>query len=349
MPNTGHYWRPREIENLRQAFLRENLSSTVSEFCRNWGKQYGFGMEAARAQLNRLKNEGKLGKDYIPESTYPVYDLPLEMVGDALIMGDMELPYHNARFINQCLELAQKWEIKQAILAGDVLHFDSLSHFNPNWAKESTGGLTAGAEKKLMDLTMTLPKNQQQKVIDTIVEIGEIEQKDGISDELRIARNVLGQLEKQFERIDYVLGNHDSRLLNTLQTVMFPSELLKLLCLEEPRWRISPFYFSILKSGGQTYQIEHPRNAAKGMARKLASKYHQHILAFHSHHFALNTDPSGEYLCAEVGCCVDEARLPYCAQRHNTSDQHLLGAAIVRDGYLWLLNKFTDWGRIMNL
>ena len=50
----------------------------------------------------------------------------------------------------------------------------------------------------------------------------------------------------------------------------------------------------------------------------------------------------------QIGCCVDERRLSYAAQRHNTGDAHALGAAIIRGGYVTVLTEhWTDWERLM--
>jgi len=50
-----------------------------------------------------------------------------------------------------------------------------------------------------------------------------------------------------------------------------------------------------------------------------------------------------------MGHVVDEERLAYCAQRDARRNSHKLGAVIVRDGYIWLLNEHVDWGRLRNL
>ena len=63
----------------------------------------------------------------ITESPYPKYDEPLVMEGDALILPDAEFPFHNSEFLNRVLDLSQAWNIRQCIVAGDLLHFDSIS------------------------------------------------------------------------------------------------------------------------------------------------------------------------------------------------------------------------------
>ena len=278
----------------------------------------------------------------ITESPYPRYDEPLIMEGDALILPDIELPFHHAEFLNRCLKLAEAWNIKQVILAGDVLHFDSLSGWEPNWTAPNTGGLTAEAEVKLSQFARTLPAKKQGEFFGIIGDLGQRNEQDGASTELAIARRELRRLAEQFDKVDMILGNHCGRLLRSLQTALDPGELLRLLEAGD-KWRIAPYYFEYLDTIQGRYQIEHPKNSAKFSASKLASKYLCHILQAHGHQLNFTFDPSGKYYAIEMGCCVDEMRLCYVAQRHNTSPTHILGAVIVKKGYPYLLHQYTNW------
>uniref|UniRef100_A0A6H1ZB55 Calcineurin-like phosphoesterase domain-containing protein n=1 Tax=viral metagenome TaxID=1070528 RepID=A0A6H1ZB55_9ZZZZ len=345
MPNRGDPWTEQDIKALKEAYKKREVFESDNAWAVRYGRGIGRSTESVRSQARKLILMDKMGKGRVPTSNYPVYDKPLEMEGDAIVLGDLEFPYHHAEFLNRCLHLAETWGIKQAILAGDVLHFDSLSSFNPNWKKPASNGLTETAERKLMDIAATLPKNKQQAMIDAIVELGQAEESDGVSSELDIARRALKALAVQFDRIDYVIGNHDSRLLNTLQTALDPEELLRLLTTDR-RWRIAPFYYSILHSGGNTFQIEHPRNTAKYSAWKLVAKFGCSIIMAHNHHLNFTFDLSGRYYAIECGVCCDESRMPYVAQRHNISPQHILGAVIVRNGYPHLLHKYTQWSEM---
>ena len=282
----------------------------------------------------------------IHESTYPVYDAPLVMEGDALILPDIEFPFHHAEFLNFCLALAKKWNIRQAILAGDVLHFDSLSGWEPSWTSPNTGGLTADAEAALMDFAKTLPTKRQGEMMGLLGDLGQRSEQDGASTELSIARRELKRMEKQFDKIDMILGNHEGRLLRALQTALNPDELLRLLETGD-KWRIAPYYFEYLDTKQGRYQIEHPKSASATTAAVLASKYQCHVLMGHSHHFSITTDVSGQFFAAEIGCCVDEDRLPYASQRHTRTPAHSLGAAIIRNGYPTILTRFSDWERLM--
>jgi hypothetical protein len=163
---------------------------------------------------------------------------------------------------------------------------------------------------------------------------------------LKEAGKVLARLAEQFDNIDWVLGNHEGRTLRVFETALTPNILLDLVHIpdgQRPKWRIAPYYYSILYSRESKYIVEHPKNAAKFSASKLASKYLANIIMGHSHHLNFTYDPSGKYYAIECGTCVDENRLAYVSQRHNISPAHCLGAVIVKDGYPHLLNKNTPW------
>ena len=69
----------------------------------------------------------------------------------------------------------------------------------------------------------------------------------------------------------------------------------------------------------------------------------------HSHLLRQDYDISGKFHACQIGHCVDEERLAYASQRSTTRDAHLLGAAIVRDGYLLVLDEKVDWERMKKL
>ena len=306
----------------------------------------GVSVEAARVKVGEMRRAGRLGA--VAQSPYPVYDAPLEMEGDALILPDVEAPFHHADFVNRCLDLASAWGIPGVILAGDALHFDNLSGWEPNWTPPQTGGLTADAEAQLLALADNMPAAHAAKLRERVAAIGQRQAADGLGTELAIARQLLHRLADQFERADFVMGNHEGRLLRALQTTLAPADLAALLQLGD-KWRVAPYYYSVLTSAGERFQIEHPKNSAKYSAAKLAGKYACHVIMAHNHHLVYQFDPSNRYYAIEAGHCVDESRLPYTAQRHNTGPSHSLGAVIVRAGIPWLLHPRVDWRRLATM
>ncbi len=339
--NTGRYWRDEELRTLTTDYKQKPPQISDSTWCHVWGQKHGgFSTEAVRSQLKRTGG-------VIQQSPYPVYNAPLVMEGDALILPDIEFPFHDAEFLNKCLALAAKWNIKQAILAGDVLHFDSLSGWEPNWTAPNTGGSTMEAEVELMAwCSQGLSPKKKQEFYQLIGDLGQRSEQDGVSTEMGVARRELRRLAEQFDQVHYILGNHEGRLLRAMQTAMDPQELLRLLEMGD-KWKVSCYYFSYLDTPQGRYQIEHPKSAAATTAAVLAAKFGCSVLMGHSHHLSMTTDVSGRYFAAEIGCMVDENRLPYASQRHTRAPAHSLGAAIVKNGFPTILSKFTDWDSLL--
>lgn len=339
-PSVRREW---SIDETQKAIGWHELDYSYDQIAKLLGRTH----ESVRQKLKRIRFDiDHRGRDTIPESRYQRYDDPLVMEGDAIVLPDIELPFHNADFFNRVLDLADEWGIRKAIVAGDLLHFDSLSSWEANWIEEKGYGLSESSERKLMDMAMDLPKEYQERVMAAVISLdGELEETgSGVSKELAAARKATRVMSEKFDEIDFVLGNHDDRLLRAMKSPMFPAEILRLIDADE-KWRSKPYYYSILISSGEKYQIEHPKSWAKTSPVKLASKYRCHILQAHSHRWGRDLDISGQYWAINMGCIVDEFRLPYASQRHGTADAHMLGAVIVRDGYPYLLGERTPWDR----
>lgn len=285
----------------------------------------------------------------IPESPYVRYDEPPTVEGDALILPDCEIPFHHAEFMNRVIDLASAWGIKQVICAGDLLHMDTLSGWEPSWKQgENKTILSDIDESRLLEIALSLPKAKQQAIIDIIGNSDGVDGKD-FSAEMGHARRTLKALDDCFDKFVWVLGNHEGRLLRAINSPVNPSELLNLMKLDEGKWEIGPYYYAILKSGGQEFRITHPKSAANNAAKVLAIQNHQHVIMGHSHKMFMDWDPSGSYYAIQMGHCVDENRLAYASQRDASRDSHKLGAVIVRGGYPWLMHSGTDWESMRKL
>lgn len=165
----------------------------------------------------------------------------------------------------------------------------------------------------------------------------------GYSGEIGEARRVFKALDS-FREIVVDLGNHDDRYLRALDQAVNPSELLHQLDRDkDPRWKVAPYYYSFVETEQGTFRITHPRGAAQSTAIALAVQFHQHVIMGHSHRWAVNRDPSGQYWAIQTGCCVDERRLAYVMQRDAKREAHLPGATIIRGGYPFVLSPESPW------
>ena len=81
------------------------------------------------ASLERRLRE--FGARQVTESPKPKLDKP-PTIGDCLILADPHIPYHDATFINRCIDVALSMGIKECCVAGDLLDYNAFSPFDPN-------------------------------------------------------------------------------------------------------------------------------------------------------------------------------------------------------------------------
>jgi len=284
----------------------------------------------------------------LPQSTMPVYNKPLQVEGNALVLNDLEVPFHHADFVNRCIELAVHLGINQLILGGDVCHLDALSAWGAAWQEQrKPDTISEQAEKDLRAEIQKLPPENQGALLDALTRLAENRASE--DDEIKAGARVLKMLAQTFTGIYYVLGNHDDRFLRKLQAPLTPDSLLNFLGLTDPTWHIKPYFFACLTSAGERWRIEHQRSAAPNCAVRLADKYECHVIVAHNHSQSEQWSTSGRYYAISSGCCVDEERLPYASQRSTNRPAHHLGAVIVLDGCPIILHSRSPWARMMRM
>src|SRR3989337_486834 len=103
-------WTDQEDQILLQQKSRQATDKEI-------GEQLARSEESVRSRrrkLNKKLSKAKLSngtRPLITESPFPKYDQPLVMEGDALVLPDVEAPFHNADFLNRAIDLADAWKI----------------------------------------------------------------------------------------------------------------------------------------------------------------------------------------------------------------------------------------------
>lgn len=337
------------MANMTQAYSDEDIANlfkwrfagvTYAEIGNRLGRTEG----SVRQQIFHRRIGTEVPKNIIKESPYPRYDNPLKMVAEkVLVISDLEIPFHHSPFVNEVLELAQVWGVKHLILNGDTLHFDSVSSWEPNWMESAKQGMGEEAEVELINLANKLPLKYGSQLRELLDKLDGSQSGDpNISEELSVARRTLRVFNDLFDEVIFNLGNHEGRFLRAMQSPMFPTELRSLLELGE-RWKFAPYYFCIAESGTESYRISHPKSASRITPTKLAAKFQMNVVAGHSHRWSMERDVSGKFWAISSGCGVDEARLPYCAQRDTNTEAHRLGAVFLINGCPFLVGEDTSW------
>ena len=330
-------WNDEEKQELLNLYYSRPFNGTITDVANSYVSLHPTRtMNGVRIELGvLLQTEG------VMPSRHPNWNEAPTITGNALIIGDLHIPYHSAEFIERCLALSKKWSINECILGGDALDAKAFSHFPDDFSRENRKIMSEAKETELLEFANTLPPKYAEKLRDKVTNS---EHPEGdISEEFTEARAVLKSFTKSFNKILWVMGNHEAWVVKQLQKTISAKDLSTLVVGDSPKWEVSPQYWCNLISGGKEYQIEHPKISGKGSSKKLSAKYHKNIIMLHNHQLSMQADISGEYLSIETGCGADVAKIRYANQRHDGADEHITGAVIVRDGHVWLLNKFTDW------
>jgi len=301
---------------------------------------------AVTNMLHMMRLEG-LRRNPISISPAREWNDHLTLEGDALILPDFETPYHHAEFVNRVIDLAMSWGIGQLILAGDFVHFNNFSHWGEDFQPAKISGPAEDALSKIISL---LPEDKRADAIAALEAAHLTTDQGGISAEMESVRTTVKELEGAFPHIKYIMGNHENRKLRAQEYGESPDELLRFFGADLTKWTASPYYWCNLRTENKyLYRIEHPKGAARNTAQAIAIQTQEHTIMGHSHRWAMNRDPSGRLYAIQAGHVVDEMRLAYCQQRTAIRDAHCLGAVIVRDGYPFLLELSSPWGRLKRM
>jgi len=308
------------------------------------GEKFGITGENARSQYRHFVQSHSSGYSFnkIAESPYPKYDTPLEQEGDCLVIPDLEAPFHNADFVNRCIELAMAWGVRQVCLAGDAMHFNSISHWEANWKAESRAEIGDRAHAELFNYALQLPAKYQDDLL-AVLDKFEPATDGDVGSEVEVASRVLYNISTAFDDVVYVMGNHDGRFLSALNSPLFASQLKSFIMGDNPKYRVAPYYYSTLHTEKGDYSIEHPTMSSEKAAVQIATQKQMHVLMGHSHRYSRLRDPSGKLWCIQMGMVVDESRLAYVGQRTRSREKHSIGATIVRGGYPYDLNPDIPW------
>ncbi len=237
------------------------------------------------------------------------YIEPLSVKGSFIWLSDIEIPFHDADFINQCIAVAKAYDVKQAIWGGDFVHLEAFSPFP---------GADRDAEKEITEIDEHLP-----------------------------------QFLEPFEKVFWILGNHDDRAKRAINLNISNEKALRMIIGDsypefKRKVKFSEYYWM---DAAYNWRLEHAANnrvMPAATAKALAERFHKNIIMGHTHKFGLLQDVSGTLLAIESGCCVDIKKLAYPNLRHSVHTAMVNGAVLMLDtGRQYsplLLNKFTDWG-----
>jgi predicted phosphodiesterase len=157
-------------KSLIDSFVADTHTMVVHELAEKYGKSH---TTIKDWRLYCARTLGKpVGYGGVSQASVPIYDDWARVEGDVMILGDTEIPYHDAENISLMVRVAKRFGIKTLVINGDFVSADFMSH----WPTE------AG---------QSVPDDEQ---------------------EFTEARRVLAHLLGHFDQIYINKGNHEQRM-----------------------------------------------------------------------------------------------------------------------------------------
>lgn len=268
-------------------------------------QQYNVSDEAVRSAIRRLGDSVTIPQEFQRIEL----GAPLELIGDALIVGDVHVPATDWHFAELVARIAEKRSIGRLIVAGDYFNHDLYSRFPhivapPTWAEERKAG------KRLLD--------------DWLVTFDEIVILMGNHERMK-QKAANGQVDE----LD-IFG-----CLSTSSKIKTSNFGYCHLDSGGQRWRISH---------GREYSVNQLTVGAE-----LANKHHCNIISHHQHHLAMGLDRYKRYMVVDNGSLVDQGKLAYVTLDESKKPNMARGFTLIRAGYPYLFGAgLTDWEYWLN-
>jgi len=150
-----------------------------------------------------------------------------------------------------------------------------------------------------------------------------------------------------FDRIVQLTGNHEVRLIRTLNYKLKAEQLLRLYTttVNEQKIQVTDYHWCWVDTKAGRWRVTHPRNAHMqpcSVARRLTAKHNCHVAVGHDHICGMILTEDGKTWAISTGVCLYPGKLEYISIVDNTRWAVARGALILRDGRPELLTPGFD-------
>jgi 3',5'-cyclic AMP phosphodiesterase CpdA len=161
------------------------------------------------------------------------------------------------------------------------------------------------------------------------------------------ARNLLTLYAQAFDEMFMISGNHERRLLETLDGEFDINDVLAA-SLPSGKVKATVMDRCTVHTSQGKYTVLHGDNYAKkalNNADEWAQKFQSHIISHHEHHAAIGMDRFDRYWIINNGGLFDQKKMAYVQLKTNTCANMSQGFTMIKDGYPHFFGKFTNWDK----
>lgn len=277
---------------------------TIADRCRAIGASYDS-CRNARGRRGRGDVARSAVQYRVQVAPTRIYDDPLCITGDALILADPHVPFHDADLCNRAIELAARWNVQQCVIAGDLVDLTALSPFEPDVPVLPVEEELAAAEEFAGALANVFERVYWIKG----------------NHDVRLYKRLLKAS---------VAGDRADRLIQLAENVTSTQYHW---CIVESAGRIwqieHPLSYSQMPGA---------------VGNDLAARFLRNIVVAHSHAVGLRRDRSGRYTIIDSGGVFRPAKLAYINLVHRRNPAVNQGFVIIRNGVGYLFDpENVDW------
>ena len=167
------------------------------------------------------------------------------------------------------------------------------------------------------------------------------DKKRTLSQELEKGLNILKSLTKD-ANVYLVCGNHDLRIAVSFGGALSFSEWMHGFDIEN--LTVTDNDYLHLKSGSATYRICHPDTYSRikgNVVSKLAHNLQENVMIGHHHFTSLSTNPTGQYVCADLGSMCAKTEFLYKNSATTSFPDWENSFLHIREGRLRLISDYT--------
>jgi len=98
---------------------------------KKWAKEYGYTLGGGHADFLRKRFIQRVSSEYpvIPDSELPIWDNYPQIDPPVLVISDLHIPYHESKWLDRVLIEAKKRNIKNILIAGDLIDSKRVAHW----------------------------------------------------------------------------------------------------------------------------------------------------------------------------------------------------------------------------
>ena len=289
-------------EDLEEQFIKECKYQPTDVLALNYGKAVST-VQDWRLQLYR---EGKLlWWPGIRVGGCRSYDDHLVLEGDAVVIGDLEVPYHDVEILGYAVSIGKLFGIKQLLIAGDFLANDAVGHF------------------------ADMAEDTEESYLFTLA--------DGIM----VGGAVLEDLFQWFDTISIIKGNHEQRA-NRIKEIGFFNWMRDSW---DGLGDLEISFYKWCELGKFRIEHPTFRKIPGSIARERAEIEDTSIMCAHTHGFSLTFTKNGKFQAIDLGHCTrPETRYYKMVNGVGPHPKWVSGFWVVRNDYAYGFTKeFTDW------